>query len=198
MDDLIVSRQAPPKRADYCDGGTEQHLPEGAVMLAFAMHLLRTIKDLNSVTVHPDGEHGKQFDFRRWLELRSFLMTKSKGSTSYGGTYISSAGKTVIVDPSSGRGDVFAEVNGVTYVAECKGGIINTSHPGQRSRLYRGLCEAIGLLLATPLDQCHNQFAVVPHTPVTENLAKRLCPRATDAVIVIALVDGRGRVSNVI
>ena len=52
----------PPNRAGKSDGPHEHHLYEGAVMLAYAMHLLRT-EDAREVCIHPDGEHGKQFDF---------------------------------------------------------------------------------------------------------------------------------------
>lgn len=37
-------------------------------MVAFAMHLLRTVPNLRHVAIHPDGEHGKQFDFQGWLK----------------------------------------------------------------------------------------------------------------------------------
>jgi hypothetical protein len=37
------------------------------------------------------------------------------------------------------------------HALQCKGGIINTRHPGQVSPLYRGLCETVGLLTATRL-----------------------------------------------
>ena len=40
FDDLITHRTPPPNRVGLCNGGHEQHLPEGAVMVAFAMHLL--------------------------------------------------------------------------------------------------------------------------------------------------------------
>ena len=37
-------------------------------MVAFAMHLLRTVPGLKHVAIHPDGEHGKRFDFLGWLK----------------------------------------------------------------------------------------------------------------------------------
>jgi hypothetical protein len=40
FDDLVTRRPAPPNRASACEGGIEHHLYEGAVMIAFAMHLL--------------------------------------------------------------------------------------------------------------------------------------------------------------
>ena len=40
-------------------------------MLAYAMHLLRT-QGARDVRIHPDGEHGKQFDFASWLLRREF------------------------------------------------------------------------------------------------------------------------------
>jgi hypothetical protein len=89
FDDLITHRAPPPNRSGLCDGGEEQHLPEGAVMVAFAMHLLRTIPELREVSIHPDGEHGKRFDFQGWLGKRGFTMSAPSGKTSYGGTYAS-------------------------------------------------------------------------------------------------------------
>jgi hypothetical protein len=82
-----------------------------------------------------------------------------------------------------------------SIVAECKGGIVNTRHAGQTSRLRKGLCEAVGLLMAR--EKGGRQVAVVPNTETTFRLAKRLAPRARDAGIDIALVDERGRVVDV-
>lgn len=79
--------------------------------------------------------------------------------------------------------------------AECKGGIINTKHPGQVSRLYKGLCETVGMLMATPSQG--RQVAVVPLTNSTLRLAQRLAPRCALAGIEIALVGGRGEVIDV-
>lgn len=198
LDDLISLREPPPNRIGSCDGGIEQHLSEGAVMVAFAMHLLRTVPGLKHVTIHPDGEHGKQFDFHKWLKGRGFEMTAPLGTTSYGGTYSSAAGQTITVNPTSGRGDVVAELGEVSFVAECKGGVINTWHPGQQSRLRRGLCETIRPSLASPITPGRRQFAVVPRTKVTETLAQRMAARARAAGIEIALVDARGNVVDVV
>jgi hypothetical protein len=179
FDDLVTHRAPPPNRIGTCEGDTEWHLPEGAVIMAFAMHLLRTVPGLREVSVHPDGEHGKRFDFQGWLGKRGFALKAAAGKTSYGGTYASPDGQTVIVNPSSGRGDVAAAGEGFRIVAECKGGIINTRHPGQLSRLRQGLCETVGLSLASPAVDKRRQFAVVPRTKVTESLARRLFIRAT-------------------
>lgn len=197
FDDLITHRAPPPNRVGMCDGEHEQHLTEGAVMVAFAMHLLRTVPGLREVSIHPDGEHGKRFDFSGWLGKRGFVMTSGLGKTAYGGTYADTDGKTSVVNPSSGRGDVVAESDGMRVVAECKGGIVNTRHAGQLSRLRQGLCEVIGLSLATPLVERRRQFAVVPRTKVTETLAGRMAARALSAGIEIALVDARGNVFDV-
>ena len=40
--DLVTHRKPPPNRVGKADGEHEEHLYEGAVMLAFALHLLRT------------------------------------------------------------------------------------------------------------------------------------------------------------
>ena len=124
-------------------------------------------------------------------------MTAASGKTTYGGAYASSGGQKVVVNPSSGRGDVVAEGEGFSIVAECKGGIINTKHAGQLSHLRQGLCETVGLSLASPLTASRRQFAVVPRTKVTESLARRMAKRAHAAGIEIALVDGRGNVFGV-
>ena len=198
FDDLITHRLPPPNRVGKCEGEHEQHLPEGAVMVAFAMHLLRTVQGLREVAIYPDGEHGKRFDFQRWLGKRGFTLKSAAGRTSYGGTYASLDGQTIVVNPSSGRGDVVAESGGVSIVAECKGGIINTRHAGQQSRLRQGLCESVGLSLASASVGGRRQFAVVPRTKVTETLARRMAQRARAAGVEIALVDGCGNVFDVV
>lgn len=197
FDDLITHRAPPPNRVGMCEGEHEQHLPEGAVMVAFAMHLLRTVPGVSEVLIHPHGEHGKRFDFSGWLGKRGFAMTSGLGKTAYGGTYADGNGKTIVINPSSRRGDVVAESDGTRVVAECKGGIVNTRHAGQLSRLRQGLCEVIGLSLATPLAEGRRQFAVVPRTKVTETLAGRMAARTRSAGIEIALVDARGNVFDV-
>jgi hypothetical protein len=198
QDDLITPRDAPPKRVAHCEGGIEHHLTEGAVMLAFAMHLLRTVPDITVLSIHPDGEHGKRFDFKRWLEKRGFTKISGTGKTSYGGLYRSAVGVALTVHPASGLGDVAARCcNGLTYIAECKGGIINTRHPGQVSRLRKGLCEAVGLSLARAIEDGAEQFAVVPHIRATEELARRMAIRVRAAGIRIALVDAGGRITEI-
>jgi hypothetical protein len=197
LSDLISRRPAPPNRASFSDGGIEDHLTEGAVMIAFAMHLLRTIDGLKHVAIHPDGEHGKQFDFRAWMEKYGFVPDKPIGQTTYGGVYKSSDSHELLVNPKAGRGDVVADSQGQSFVAECKGGILNTRHPGQLSRLRQGLCEAVGLSLASPRAEGQRQFAVVPQTKTTEALARHMAARAREAGIEIALVDSRGNVCPV-
>jgi hypothetical protein len=194
FEDLVTALAPPPNRVGKSDGPHEHHLYEGAVMLAFAMHLIRT-QGARDVRIHPDGEHGKQFDFVAWLGRRDFTKISSLGSTTYGGVYQNPAGQTITVHPKSGLGDVVAEVGNHVISAECKGGIINTRHPGQVSRLYRGLCETVGLLMATPSQG--RQTAVVPLTEGTLRLAERLAPRCALAGIEIALVGSRGEVMDV-
>ena len=171
-------------------------------MLAFAEHLLRTVEGLKHVAIHPDGQHGIQFPIQEWLERREFVMheQKKKGSVSYAGVYRSKAGQSILVNPSAVAGaqkggDVVADVNGQTYLAECKGGVINSNYAGHLSRLRRGLCEAVGQCLKFPLIEGTRQYSVVPRTPSTENLARQIAPRAKKAGIEIALVDRRGEVS---
>lgn len=194
FEDLVTALKPPLNRVGKSDGPHEHHLYEGAVMVAFAMHLLRAA-GARHVCIHPDGEHGKQFDFTGWLERRKFAKVSSLGSTAYGGVYQNPKGETITVHPKSGLGDVVSEVEGHRIVAECKGGIINTRHSGQVSRLYRGLCETVGLLMATP--STGRQIAVVPFTNSSLRLAERLAPRCALAGIEIALVGSRGEVMDV-
>lgn len=194
FDDLVTALVPPPNRLRKVDGKHEHHLYEGAVMLAYAMHIFRTLP-VKEVHIHPDGLHGKQFDFSGWLGRRGLRMVSSAGRTTYGGTYRDEAGRSVVLNPKSGLGDVVAEIGDVTLSAECKGGIINTRHAGQVSRLYRGLCETVGLLMATP--SLGRQIAVVPYTESTLRLAKRMASRCAVAGIEIALVKSQGEVVEV-
>ena len=194
FEDLVTALAPPPNRVGKSLGDHEHHLYEGAVMIAYAMHLFRT-EGASHVRVHPDGEHGKQFDFQGWLGRHQFRKTSSIGTTAYGGVYENASGQTITINPRSGLGDIVAEIGDHVISAECKGGIINTKHPGQVSRLYKGLCETIGMLMATPSQG--RQAAVVPLTDSTLKLAQRLAPRCALAGIEIALVGGRGEVIDV-
>ena len=135
---------------------------------------------------------------RRWVEKRGYKKAAGRGRTSYGGSYTSQDGMTIVIDPSSGRGgDVIAECEGTSIIAECKGGVLNTRHPGQVTHLRQGHCETIGLSLATPIVSGRRQYAVVPRTRVTERLAQKMAARARAAGISISLVDGDGNVVDV-
>ena len=149
LDDLITEKCAPPNRAGRHDGEFERHLSEGAVMLAYAMHLAR-LGAKGPVGVHPDGMHAQAFPLRTWLEDRGFVRTEGWGKTEYGGLYVREGGPEILLRPKSGIGDVIATVDGVAVLAECKGGAINTRHPGQQSKLAKGLHEAVGLLMSVP------------------------------------------------
>ena len=193
--DLVSAREPPPNRINSCEADLEMHLTEGAVMLGFAMYLFRAVPGLQEVSIHPDGEHGKRFDIRNWLEAHGFKLVEPKGGTAYGGRYTTDQDRTLIVYPRSGQGDVVAKAGSTTILAECKGGILNTRHPGQKSRLRRGLCETVGQLLTFPADPGFRQIAVVPLTAATQDLAARLAPRARLCGIEIAFVDGAGDVT---
>jgi hypothetical protein len=193
FDDLLTISAAPEKRTNFCVGGIEHHLPEGAVMVAYALHLLQTT-EARRVRVHPDGEHGKRFPFRAWLERRGYEMRSPLGATAYGGIYAGADGREIEVNPKSGFGDLSAELPEGRIVAETKGGIINTKHPGQVSRLRKGLCEAVGLLLASDVELGTRQVAVVPYTLSTARLGQRMIKRTKLAGIGISLVDGSGNV----
>ncbi len=194
LDDLIIVKAPPKNRVGKSDGPNEHHFYEGAVMLAYATHLLRTTRT-KEIRIHPDGTHGKQFDFESGLLRRGFKISTRTGKTAYGGTYIDKQGRKVIVHPKSGLGDVVAEVDGERVCAECKGGIINTRHAGQVSRLNKGLCEAVGRLMASPSGG--RQVAVVPHTDRILPFAQKLALRCTQADIEIALVKASGEIVDV-
>lgn len=194
FEDLVMALAPPPTRVGKADGVHEHHLFEGAVMVAYAMNLLRA-DGAHEVRIHPDGEHGKQFDFVAWLERRGFSKVSGFGGTTYGGLYRDKRGQTITINRKSGLGDVVAEIGEQVIVAERKGGIINTRHPGQTSRLYRGLWETVGLLIATP--PRGRQVAVGPLTVGTLCLAERPAPRCALAGIEIALVGARGEVMNI-
>lgn len=193
--DIITSKPPPANRISKTVGDAERHFTEPAVMLAFAFYLFESKESLRSVELHPDGEHGKQFDIRSWLEGRGFGLIQAEGTTSYGGKY-SDGCRSVYVSLRPGLGDVVAETEAGRVVAECKGGIINTKHPGQKSRLRRGLCEAVGLLMTRPC-QGELQYAVVPRTNDTEIVARRMKARCDAAGIGILLIDENGAVSEV-
>lgn len=196
FDDLLTLVTPTEKRRKGLSGEYQELLSEGAVMVAFAMHILRTT-DARLVEIHPDGEHGKSFEFRSWLLARGFELAAPRGTTSYGGIYRHADGREIDVFPKSGLGDVVAATGQGRILAETKGGIVNTTHAGPTSRLRRGLCEAVGLMLATPFDPGTRQMAVVPDVPVTRRLAKSMIGRARRAGIEIALVDRRGNGTDV-
>ncbi|MCA0449578.1 MAG: hypothetical protein LCH62_07370 [Proteobacteria bacterium] len=166
-------------------------------MLAFAFHLFAKYPDLKLVKIHPDGEHGKRFKIKEWLSSVGFELVEPMGSTAYGGTYRSAGDKTIVVRPISGCGDVEAEVGDLKIVAECKGGVINSRHAGQLSRLRKGLCEAVGLSMATNSSDNLTQYAVVPATRVTETLANKMVDRVRRAGIRIALVASNGTIREI-
>lgn len=192
---LITIKHPTAKRAAKAEGGVEQHLTEAAVMLAYAFHLFERDRSLKRVEIHPDGQHGKQFGIRNWLESRGFKMVRSEGSTNYGGEY-SDGERSIIVSLKPGLGDVVAETDGYRVVAECKGGVVNSQYAGQKSSLRRGLCEAVGLLMSRPLGT-EMQFVVVPRTKDTATLAKRLRDRCQSAGITVCLVSATGEVSEI-
>ncbi|MBY3178530.1 hypothetical protein HFO27_28490 [Rhizobium leguminosarum] len=187
---LILEKDPPEKRLSKADGSIERHMSEAAVMLAFAMHLFS--RGAQKVSVHPDGEHGKRFQIQAWLIMHGFTWHKGWGTTSYAGRYMN--GDLILeVHVNPGQGDVVATIGGCPVIAECKGGIINTRHAGQVSRLRKGLQEAAGQLL-TRAGEGEINIAVVPNTITTRDLARKMTPRANQAGIAIALISATGAV----
>lgn len=101
------------------------------------------------------------------------------------------------IDFRPGKGDVVAVLSGVHVIAECKGGIINTRHPGQISRLRKHLCEAVGQLMGREHLSDERHVAVVPHTPLALSIAAKMAKRAARAGIELALVEAGGEVMYV-
>src|SRR5262249_56718573 len=101
----------------------------------------------------------------------------------------------VLALPQSGLSDVTADSNGTVIEAECKGGAVETRHPGRLSKLDKPLCEIVGRLMSRPATG--RQVAVMPRTEVTLRLARKLAPRCAGAGIRIALVGPRGEVEDV-
>lgn len=190
LQNLILIKEPPEKRFAKAEGGTEHHMSEAAVMLAFAMHLFA--QGARKVSIHPDGEHGKRFEIQAWLITHGFSWHEGWGTTSYAGRYLN-GDRILEVHVKPGQGDVVAMIGDRAIIAECKGGIVNTRHAGQVSRLRKGLHEATGQLLARS-GQGEVNIAVVPSTATTRDLATRMAPRTNGAGIAIALVSATGSV----
>jgi hypothetical protein len=184
---FTVQRAAPEKRRGQHDGTHEEHYPEAAVMLAFAMHLLK--RGAKSVRICPDGMHTKVHDIRAALESEGFRC--ENGRAGCAGQYVRGE-KIVTVAFRAGIGDVVGKVGDKTIFAECKGGIVNTRHRGQRSKLRKGLCESVGQLLGREPLEGERQVAVIPYTPLTLSLATRMAKRAGRIGIEIALIRPDG------
>ena len=189
---LVLKEFPPPKRRGFSPPehlDHEHRLSEAAVMLAFANYLFE--QGASEVTIHPDGMHGKQFEIRTWLMENGYSHYSNEGTTAYGGQYIN-GNRKLRVWLRSGQGDVTAEIQGKKIVAECKGGVFNSSHNGVRSALRSGLREAIGSLLERPDNE--RNIAVVPHSSETQKFGERAIRRCLAAGIEIALVSEHGEI----
>lgn len=192
---FVTDYQPPEKRRPYAEGGIERRMTEAAVMLAFALHLLDAADGEAMVTVHPDGEHAKVFGIQQCLETAGFNRVEAVGKTTYGGRYVREE-HTIVVNPTSGKGDVVGEIGGQRIIAECKGAVINSKHSGQRSRTRKGLSELIGQLIILPEDGARH-IAVIPETYDTARLAPILARRCVRVGIEIALVQPDGKIALV-
>lgn len=108
FDDPIIERPptagAPPDRPD-------RHFYEGAVMLAYAMHLLRT-EPVREVRIHPDGQHARQIDFPGWLEKRGFRRVAAARSA-FAGTF----GTKIDRESPALIRTAFQDIHEVTFLA---------------------------------------------------------------------------------
>ena len=189
--DLVIEKTPPKKRQKACDGPRERHLYEAAVMLAVASWLFDG-EGAQTVRISPDGMHARQFDIGGWLKVRGFEKINDRGTNPSGGRYTRGP-HALEVDFRSGQGDVAADVDGGRIWVETKGGILNTTHSGQTSKLRRGLCEAVGMLMnGSRIQGVDRLMAAVPRHRVTEKLARSMAGRCQAAGIGIALVSGTG------
>ena len=191
----LVSQLDPPaNRRGKCDGEKELHLTEAAVMLAYGMHLLATVPQLNSVELHPDGEHGKRFEIAKCypsedsnspnrkveraiaestcMETRAFWLHRLPVRATWS--------RTLRKDQSRRNVRAASSIRAI---------------PDRFHVCVKGFREAIGLLMARDLGG--QQIAVVPYTPITLRLAQKMVPRVTAAGIQIALVDEFGHVIDI-
>src|SRR5713226_1931143 len=146
-------------RVGACDGDVEHHLPEGAVMVAFAMHLLRTVPGLRQVSIHPDGEHGKQFDFRGWLRNRGFTMIASAGKRRTAAPMPRQRDRRSLSIRVRAAATYLRKVTDLALLPNARAGSSTPNMPGRQSRLRQGLCETVGLSLASPVSEGRRQFA---------------------------------------
>ena len=167
MPKYTILRSAPPNRVGTHDGDGEEHFPEGSIMVAFALHLLRM--GAQHVELHPDGMHAKHHDIEAQLNTGGFRRLRP-GNGSCAGDY-QRGGCTLRIDFRSGVGDVAATVKGIRVVAECKGGIVNSRHAAT-SRLRKGLCEAVGQLMGREQSARDRHIAVVPYTRLTATVTQ--------------------------
>lgn len=161
-------------------------------MLAVAQWMFDLGAD--TVHVHPDGMHAKQFDIYGWLMSHEFEKIASMGKTRHAGTYMRRNQK-LEVEFKPGLGDVVAKLEGRHVVVEAKGGIINTRHSGQKSKLRKNLYEAVGMLLNPP-DGADRLIAAVPLHPETQKIARKMTNRCLDIGIEIVLVSAVGEVQQ--
>jgi len=188
--DLISRRNPPLNRVGSHDGDSELHLSEAGVMLAVADWLFSL--GAVEVRVHPDGLHMKHFDMPAWLDAQGFERVSTTGKRGISGTFERN-GQRLTIHSQPGLGDVVTTIDGVDIEIEAKGGCINTRHPGQLSKLRKGLHEAVGQLMSSPRKDCR-LIAAVPRHSETERLAERLNARCALASIEIVLVDRDGNV----
>lgn len=73
FEDLVTVVAQPPNRVGKSDGSSEHHLYEGAVMLAYAMHLLRT-QGAQEVLIHPPHPDQVSRLYRDFCETAGLLI----------------------------------------------------------------------------------------------------------------------------
>jgi len=187
---FITKKPPPSGRIGQHTGKFERHLYEAAVMLAIARWLFAS--GARKVHLHPDGEHAKRFDICRWLANEGFKKIAPIRNRPESGEW-ACGHQSLSIEFKSGRGDVVADIEDCRIVVEAKGGIINTSNSGQKSKLRKHLYEAVGMLLRRS-NNGDRLIAAVPLHPETEKIAHRMAERCREIGIEIALVSGEGTI----
>jgi len=175
-------------------------MAEAEVSLRLAFYLLSRPESGATAVVAIDGAHvrvhGEEvFPLARFLELAGWRQTEQQGKNPWQGNYTRD-GKTLLITPKSGIGDVVAAIAGKNVRAECKKGPLIPKKGNPEFPLIR---EAIGQLM-TVEKVTENDFLVVgiPCTEGFRKLARRWQgrPLMVQTKITIALIGRDGVVEG--
>ncbi|MYJ78054.1 MAG: hypothetical protein F4047_07885 [Caldilineaceae bacterium SB0670_bin_27] len=109
LDGLVTMKTPPQSRVGKTDCPHKHRRYAEEVMLAYAMHLVH-MEDLSCASIHPDGQHNRQFLFADWLGQHGFTKEPSTGTTAYGKTRRDRNRQTISVNPKLGLRGVVAKL----------------------------------------------------------------------------------------